>query len=65
MNTSSRILLWSISHGAAARETLDDAFIRFFVLKIIFQFFVNLRGVRDQAATAWVRDLKLSKFLIF
>ena len=35
-----------------ARKTLDGVPIRFFVLKIVFHILVDLRGVRDQAATA-------------
>ena len=41
-----------IPRRAAARKTLDGVPIRFFVLKIVFQILVDLRGVRDQAATA-------------
>ena len=41
-----------IPRRAAARKTLDGVPIRFFILKIVFQILVDLRGVRDQAATA-------------
>jgi len=54
-----------IPRRAAARKTLDGVPIRFFVLKIIFQILVDLRGVRDQAATAWVRRLEFVEFPIF
>ena len=54
-----------ISRRAAARKTLDGVPIRFFVLKIIFQILVDLRGVRVQAAMAWVRRLEFLEFPIF
>ena len=38
-----------------ARETIDDDPIRFFILKVIFRFLVDLCRVRDQATTVWVR----------
>ena len=63
--------LWRLDFGGvilrrhAARETVDGVSIRFFILKITFRFLLDLHGVRDQAATAWVRNLKLSEFLIF
>ena len=47
------------------RETLDGDLIRLFALKIIFRFLVDLRGVRDQAAMAWVRRLEFLEFPIF
>jgi hypothetical protein len=53
---------WSYSRRAIARETLDGVPIRFFILKIIFQILTDLRGVRDQAASAWVRRLEFLKF---
>jgi hypothetical protein len=46
-------------------KTPDGVPIRFFILKIIFRILVDLRGVRDQAAIAWVRHLKFSEFPIF
>jgi len=55
--------LWSYSPSIL--RSPNRVSIRFFILKIIFRFLLDLHGVRDQAATAWVRDLKLSKFLIF
>ena len=42
----------AIPRRDAARKTLDCVPIRFFVLKIVFQILMDLRGVRDQAATA-------------
>jgi hypothetical protein len=47
---------------AVAQETLDGDPIRFFILKVIFRFLVDLCGVRDQATTAWMRRLEFLKF---
>ena len=46
-------------------KILDGVSIRFFVLKIIFQILMDLRGVHDQAATAWVRRLDFCGIPIF
>ena len=55
-----------IPRRAATRKTLDGVPIRFFVLKIVFQILLDLRGVHDQAATAWVRRLDfLLRSLLF
>ena len=54
-----------IPRRATPRETLDGDPIRFFAWKFIFRFLVDLRGVRDQAATAWVRRLEFLEFPIF
>jgi hypothetical protein len=52
-----------IPRRAVARETLDGVPIRFFILKIIFRILADLRGVRDQVVSAWVRRLEFLKFL--
>jgi hypothetical protein len=46
-------------------KTVDSISIRFFILKIIFRFLLDMCGVRVQAATVWVCHLKFSEFLIF
>jgi hypothetical protein len=51
-----------IPRRAFACETLDGVPIRFFILKIILRILADLRGVRDQAASAWVRRLEFLKF---
>jgi hypothetical protein len=56
------LLVEFIPRRAITRETLYGVPIRFFILKIIFRILVDLRGVRDQAASAWVRRLEFLKF---
>ena len=51
-----------IPRRAVAPEILDRDPIRFFALKIIFRFLVDLRGVCDQVGTAWVRRWEFLEF---